>query len=94
VLSAQLERVLRANSDEFQLSKRIFEVNPKHPLTLRLCELSAAPSNDVFIKICGQQLFSNLLILDGVVTNPHDVTDRVLGFMQELAQQKSPANAV
>ncbi len=91
VLSAQLERVLRANSDEFQLSKRIFEVNAKHPLMRQLCELSAAPANDVFIKVCGQQLFSNLLILDGVVTNPHDVTDRVLGFMEELAQQKTGA---
>lgn len=88
-LSAQLEKVLRASADDYPVSKRIFELNPQHPLIAKLCRLSANTENDGFIKTCGLQLFANLLIIDGVVTNPHEVTDRVLGFMNDLASQKA-----
>ena len=88
-MSAQLEKVLRAANDDFPLAKRTLELNPNHPLMKQLVALSASADNVPFIQSCGSQILSNLLILDGMMSDPHDVTDRVLGFMEELAQQRS-----
>jgi molecular chaperone HtpG len=89
-MSAQLQKVLSQASDEFQMSKRIFEINPKHALVQRLAGLSANSQHDEFIKSCGQQLFTNALMIEGVVPDAHDATDRMMGFMEELASSRSP----
>ena len=89
-MSAQLEKVLSAGADEFQASKRIFEVNPSHPLVQRLATLSANSDQDEFVRNCGIQLFTNAQLQEGVVPDAHDVADRMLGFMQELAGHRSP----
>ncbi len=88
-MSAQLEKVLRGANDDFPLAKRTLELNPNHPLMKKLVALSASADNVPFIQSCGSQILSNLMILDGMMSDPHDVTDRVLGFMEELAQQRS-----
>ncbi|MBI1314862.1 molecular chaperone HtpG [bacterium] len=89
-MSAQLQKVLSQASDEFQMAKRIFEINPKHALVQRLAALSANSQHDEFIKSCGQQLFTNALMIEGVVPDAHDATDRMMGFMEELASSRSP----
>lgn len=89
-MSAQLQKVLSQASDEFQIAKRIFEINPKHALVQRLAGLSANSQHDAFIKSCGQQLFTNALMIEGVVPDAHDATDRMMGFMEELASNRSP----
>ncbi|MFP6763434.1 MAG: molecular chaperone HtpG, partial [Planctomycetaceae bacterium] len=38
--SAQLQKILSQTSEEFSGVKRIFQLNPHHPLVSRLCELS------------------------------------------------------
>ena len=89
-MSAQLQKVLSQASDDFQLTKRIFEINPKHALVQRLASLSANSQHDEFVKSCGQQLFTNALMIEGVVPDAHDATERMMGFMEELAGSRSP----
>ena len=89
-MSAQLQKVLSQASDDFQMAKRIFEINPKHALVQRLAGLSANSQHDEFIKSCGQQLFTNALMIEGVIPDAHDATDRMMGFMEELASSRSP----
>jgi molecular chaperone HtpG len=89
-MSAQLQKVMSRASDEFQLSKRILEINPNHPLVEHLASLSANDEHSAFIKTCGQQFFANAMLAEGVVPDPHETSQRMMGFMQELAQQRSP----
>lgn len=88
--SAQLQKILAQASDEFSGVKRQFELNPRHPLVKRLCELSANSEHDGFIKSCGSQLFTNAMLMEGLVPDVHSATDRITGFMQELAGSRSP----
>ena len=88
--SAQLQKVLAQSSDEFSGVKRLFELNPTHPLVTRLCELSANSEHDAFIKSCGSQLFTNAMLMEGLVPDVHSTTDRITGFMEELAGSRSP----
>ena len=86
--SAALERVLNAGSTEFKPAKRVLELNPKHPLIDRLISLANDAENVHFVKNCGQQIYANLMLLDGVVPDPHETADRMLNFMNELAQKR------
>ena len=89
-MSAQLQKVMSRASDDFELTKRILEINPSHPLVQHLAGLSVNDEHAAFIKTCGQQFFANAMLAEGVVPDPHETSQRMMGFMQELAQQRSP----
>ena len=88
-LSPQLQSVLGATNKSFQAPKRIFEVNPRHPLVKRLADLSVNDQNADFIKLCGRQLFDDALLLSGVAPDTADYATRVERFMTEAAGAKS-----
>lgn len=88
-MSNQLQKVLSHTMKEYEPPKRIMEVNPHAALVSRLCELSSNSDNDDFIRDCGRQLYSNALILDGLIPDVEGTTSRSLRFMEELARGKS-----
>ena len=88
-LSPQLQSVLGATDRSFKAPKRIFEVNPRHPLVRRLADLSVNDQNADFIKLCGRQLFDDALLLSGVAPDTAGYASRVERFMTEAAGAKS-----
>lgn len=88
-MSSQLQKVLSTTMKGFEMSKRVFEVNPHARLTERLCELAGNPENDEFIRDCGRQLYSDALLLDGLIPDAEEVTNRSLRFMEELSRSRS-----
>jgi molecular chaperone HtpG len=88
--STQMQKLLHAAHQEFPLARRIFEVNPRHPLVRRLAELSANADHEEFIRECGRQLYADALIREGLPLEADEVIGRVERFMQELAQRRSP----
>jgi len=88
--SAQLQKILSQTSEEFSGVKRIFQLNPHHPLVSRLCELSLNSDHDSFIQTCGNQLFANAMLMEGLLPDVHSTADRITDFMQELAGSRSP----
>lgn len=88
-MSSQLQKVLSQSTKGFEMAKRILEVNPHAPLVSRLCELSANTDNDEFIRECGRQLYTNALILDGLILDVEETTARSLRFMEELSRTRS-----
>lgn len=87
--SPQLEKVLRMSNKEFELTKRILEVNPKSPLINRLAQLSNNPQQEPFIQDCARQLFANAMLLDGFVPDAEDAVVRMQRFMTDLANSKT-----
>lgn len=88
-MSAQLQKVLGQAGEGFTMSKRILEVNAQHPLVQQLASIATNADHDAFVKNCGMQLYTNAMLADGNIPDPHEASDRVLGFMQELAQSRS-----
>ncbi len=88
-LSTQMQRLLRQANREFPTLGRVFEINPSSPLIIRLGELSSNPSNADFIKLCGLQLWSNTLALEGAIEDPKEMVARIQGFMEVAAASKS-----
>jgi molecular chaperone HtpG len=88
-ISSQLQNVLRQTMKDFEVPKRVLELNSHAPLITRLCELTANAENDEFIRDCGRQLFANAQLLDGVVPEIEDAAQRTLRFMEELASKRT-----
>jgi molecular chaperone HtpG len=89
-MSSQMQRLLKMANKDFVESARILEVNPAAPLVRRLCRLSANPDHDSFIQQCALQLWTNAMILSGVVPEPEDSVARMQSFMTEAAEKRSP----
>jgi molecular chaperone HtpG len=89
-MSTQMQRLLKMANKEFVESARILEVNPSAPLVRRLCRLSANADHEAFIKQCALQLWTNAMILDGIVPEPEDLVARMQSFMTEAAEKRSP----
>jgi molecular chaperone HtpG len=89
-MSTQMQRILKLANKDFPEMARILEINPSAPLIRRLCQLSANPEHDAFIKQCGLQLWANALILEGATPDSEDLVSRVQSFMDEAAEKRSP----
>lgn len=89
-MGTQLQKVLKMTTKDFEMSKRIFEVNPSAPLIRRLSRLSSNSEHDAFIQECGRQLYANALLLEGLPLDGEDAVSRVQRFMEELAEKRSP----
>lgn len=87
--STAMQKVLQVNMPDFEMSKMILEINPKATLVQRLCEIAVNEDNSGFIKTCGQQLYSNAMIMAGLAPNGNEMAARVQDFMMQLAQQRS-----
>ena len=88
-MSNQLQKVLSHTMKDYEPPKRIMEINPHAAFISRLCDLSANSDNDEFIRDCGRQLYANSLILDGLIPDVEETTNRSLRFMDELARSTS-----
>lgn len=88
-LSSQLEKVLSMSNKDFEMSKRILEVNPASPLIVKLTQLSGQEDQQVFIQDCARQLFANAMLLEGFVPEAEDAVTRMQRFMTDLANSKS-----
>lgn len=90
-MSAQLEQVMKAAQREFELSKKILEVNRQSPLIQRLATLAEHTDQHDFIRLCARQLLDTTMLLEGVVTHPEEQAARTLQFMDELAEKRGGA---
>ena len=89
-MSTHLQKVLQMSDKDFEMTKRIFEVNPKSPLIQRLASLTANSSHVDFVKECGQQLFANAEMQAGLLPDLESTVNRTYDFMRELAEGRSP----
>lgn len=88
-LSSQLQKVLRQNQKDFQPPKRILEINPHAALIGRLCDLSANPENDDFIRQTARQLYATAELQDGLVSRPEETAKLMQSLLEDLAKSKS-----
>ena len=77
-----MSRVYRMLGQEFEMPKRILEINRNHPIIANLAHLvSETPEADV-IDASIDQLFDNLLLVEGLHPNPTAMIPRIQQLME------------
>ena len=77
-----LQRVRRLLEQDFRVQARILELNPRHRLVQNLAHLLVAQPDDAVIDPAIEQLFENLLLLDGLHPNPVQMVPRIQDLLE------------
>ncbi len=78
-----LQHVRRLLEENFTVPPKILELNRAHPLIHNLARLIAAPSaDDALIDATIEQLFANLLLLEGLYPNPAEMVPRLQQLLE------------
>ncbi len=77
-----LQRVRRMFEQGYEVPTKILELNGRHPLVRDLGKLVAAAPDDPLINLAIEQMLDNALILEGLASNPADMTPRIQALME------------
>ena len=82
-----MQRVRRMLEQDYEVPKKILEINPQHPLIQNLDALVTNQPNEALIDPAMEQLYDNALLLEGLHPNPSGMVPRV----QELIERAAAA---
>ncbi|MCK4490734.1 MAG: molecular chaperone HtpG [Anaerolineales bacterium] len=78
-LGQEMQRVYRMMDKEYQIPKKILELNPGHPILQQICDLSEA--NDLG-KTVIEQIFESALLIEGIHPDPASMIPRIQRLMK------------
>ncbi|MGC9347873.1 MAG: molecular chaperone HtpG [Anaerolineae bacterium] len=81
----EMQRVRRLLEQDYEIPPMILEVNRGHPLIRDLAELVDKPAADAFVDMTLEQLFENLLLLEGLHPNPAEMVPRIQSLLEKAA---------
>jgi molecular chaperone HtpG len=90
-VSAQMDRLMRMVQKTEELPQRLLEINPKHPLVAHLAKLAARDAHDAFVRRAAEQIFESAMLLDGYLTDPHRLVERINETLTDAAAARASA---
>jgi len=78
-VASGLQRVYRYLKEEYEIPKKILELNPSHPI---IQNLATIPEDDTLCKAVIDQIFENALLIEGLHPNPAVMIDRIDQIIQ------------
>jgi molecular chaperone HtpG len=88
----EMERLYKYLDEEYQVPKRILELNRQHPLIVNLASVVKEKPDDEIINLTIEQLYENALVMEGLHPNPAAMLPRVQHLL-ELAVDRTPKNS-
>ncbi len=85
-----LQRFRRLTEENYEMPKKVLELNRRHPILAGLAQRIEANPVDPLIPAVIEQLFDNALLLEGLHANPVDMVERIQTI---LAAAVGPASA-
>ena len=84
----EMSRVYRLLDREFNIPKRILEINRSHPIIVNLARLvTDGPDADI-IDPAVEQLFENQLLVEGLHPSPAEMVPRILQLVEKATEQQ------
>ncbi len=77
--NSEMQRVYRYLDKEYQVPKKVLELNPQHALIRRLAGL---PEEDALAKAVIEQVYESALLLEGLHPNPASMVQRIQQLME------------
>ena len=87
--NANMQRVQRLLGKDYEIPKKILEINQGNTLIQNLSARLAAKADDELINLLIEQLFENELVTEGIHPNPADMIPRLYQLMEAATQPGS-----
>ncbi len=77
-----LQRIRRLTEQNYELPRKLLELNRRHPMVANLAQLVTKGNADGIVDAAIGQLFDNALLLEGISPNPADMVERIQTLME------------
>ena len=78
-LNQEMQRVYRLLNQEYEVPKKVLELNPKHTIIQRLNEL---PADDPMSPLIIEQIYEDTLLIEGLHPDPASMIGRIQELME------------
>jgi len=86
--ASEMQRVYRYLGKEYEIPKKVLELNPQHAL---IRNLAARPEDDPLGRAVMEQVYESALLLEGLHPNPAGMTERIQQLMEAALSAKAGA---
>lgn len=80
-----MQRVLEMMDKQFEIPKKVLELNPRHRIILGLADL---PEDDGRFDLIAEQVFENALLIEGLHKDPVSMVERIQALMVNVLGDK------
>ncbi len=84
-MSSSMQKILRMTNKDTSVQKKIFEVNKDHKIVRNLIRIFKSNPEDNYITNTVEQLFESAMLLDGSLTDPHNLVNRLNKMLEETS---------
>jgi molecular chaperone HtpG len=77
-LGQEMQRVYRMMDRDYQIPKKVLEINPKHSIVRRVSDL---PEGSQLVKLVVEQIFESTLLVEGLHPDPASMIPRIEQLM-------------
>ncbi|MBI3242445.1 MAG: molecular chaperone HtpG [Chloroflexi bacterium] len=84
----EMVRIQRLLNKDFEMPKRVLEINRRHGLIRRLAEMAAQPESEPLLTACIDQLFESSLLIEGLHPNPAEMLPRIQQLMEAAVRNR------
>lgn len=85
-LDSSVEKMMKYMNKDFTGSKKILEINTKHPLIKNLSRINMADSKDPLLRNCILQLYESSLLINENLESPTDFVKRMTEIMLKATE--------
>ena len=75
----EMQRVYRLINREYKMPTKVLEINPSHPLLVRL---SGLPDDSPLAPLVAEQVFEDALLVEGLHPDPASMVARIQKLME------------
>ncbi len=86
-----LQRIRRLTEQDYELPKKLLELNRSHPLITNLTQMIAQSTEAPLVDAAIGQLYDNALLLEGIHPNPADMVAQIQTLMETAIAAKVKA---
>ena len=88
-MSGHVDKMFRMLNKDTSLPQRTLELNAGHPLVQNLQAIFEKDRNDPFIELSCEQIFEAAMLLDGYLSDPHQLVARLHDTLHQAASLKA-----
>ncbi len=85
-MDAQMERMMKMMDSNFTSSKKILEVNMRHPLMKNLARINSENHDDPTLLQAVEQMYQGALLVEDNLQDPVDFVRRAMEFMEKATR--------
>ncbi len=90
-MDAQMERMMRMMDENFTGSKKVLEVNMRHPLMKNLAALRSQPGREKDVEAAIEQVFAGVELIEGTLEEPETLVSRMTDLLVRATTPDSEA---